>query len=86
MDITVFGTPVCPNCKNVTSFLDDAGVRYKYKTIGQDVDRSEVDAVVGRPVRSVPVILSGGAEVSFEDLRRKVSATEMASGIAALEL
>jgi len=86
MDITVFGTPICPNCKNVTSFLDSAGVGYKYKTIGEDVDKSDVDALVGRSVRSVPVIVSNGSEVSFEDLRRQVSVSEMTSTLAALEL
>ena len=77
MDITVFGTPICPNCKNVTSFLDSAGIGYKYKTIGEDVDKSDVDAIVGRPVRSVPVIVHNGSEVSFNELRTKVSANEM---------
>lgn len=86
MDITVFGTPVCPNCKNVTSFLDSAGVGYSYKTIGKDVDKTDVDALVGRPVRSVPVIVSNGSEVSFEDLRRQVSAKEMGGMLGALEL
>jgi glutaredoxin len=86
MDITVFGTPVCPNCKNVTSFLDEAGVGYKYKTIGEDVNKSDVDALVGRPVRSVPVIVSNGSEVTFDDLRRQVSASEMSNALGALEL
>jgi glutaredoxin len=86
MDITVFGTPICPNCKNVTSFLDSAGVRYQYKTIGEDVEKADVDALVGRAVRSVPVIVSNGLEVTFDDLRRQVSATEMSSALAALEL
>jgi glutaredoxin len=86
MDITVFGTPVCPNCKNVTSFLDSAGVGYRYKTIGRDVDKSDVDAIVGRSVRSVPVIVSNGTEITFEDLRRQVSSFEASSALATLEL
>lgn len=86
MDITVFGTPICPNCKNVTSFLDSVGVGYNYKTIGQDVDKADVDALVGRAVRSVPVIVSNGSEVSFDDLRRQVSTAEVSSALAAMEL
>lgn len=86
MDITVFGTPVCPNCKNVTSFLDSAGVGYRYKTIGRDVDKADVDALVGRPVRSVPVIVSNGSEVTFDDLRRQVASFEVSDTLAALEL
>ncbi len=86
MSITVFGTPVCPNCKNVTSFLDSAGADYSYKTIGQDVNNEEVNALVGRVVRSVPVIVADGSEVSFDDLRRQVSAKEMSGAIADLAL
>lgn len=85
-NITVYGTPSCPNCKTVTSFLDSVEADYSYLTIGQDVTKQEVDDQVGRSVRAVPVIVHEGTEVSFDDLRRKASANEMSSALAAMSL
>ena len=72
MSITVFGTHVCPNCQDVKRFLDSAGVDYSYKVIGEDVEHMYVSTLVGRPVRSVPVIVQGESEVTFDQLRQSV--------------
>ena len=72
MNITVFGTPVCPNCKTVTSYLQNNDITYNYKTIGKDVEKIEVDKLTGRNVRSVPVILVNGTETTFNRLKHHV--------------
>lgn len=83
MDIRVFGTPVCPQCKNVTKFLDSHGVDHQYMTIGQDVMKEDVETQVGRSVRAVPVIMKDGSEISFPALQSAVLAS---SALADMEL
>lgn len=83
MDIRVFGTPVCPQCKNVTMFLKTHGVDHQYMTIGQDVQKEDVESVVGRNIRAVPVIVKDGTEITFGALQDAVLAT---STLADLEL
>jgi len=73
MKITIYGTPVCPNCKNVLAFLKGNEAKYEYKVVGEDVSKEHLESVVGRPVRAVPVIVVDGDELSFDSLRTKVS-------------
>ena len=73
MKITVFGTPACAVCKQVTEFLTNLAIDHDYLTIGKDTTVELVEAVVEHPVRSVPIILINAQEVSFEELRRTVN-------------
>ena len=86
MSITIFGTPVCPNCNNVKNFLSTNGVSYDYKNVGDDIQQSELEALVERQVRSVPVIVSDGKEVSFDELKTQVSNAQLTVGLAELSL
>ena len=85
-NVTIYGTPVCPNCKNVTSFLSSSGVQYNYKTVGNDIEQNELERIVSRPVRSVPVIVADGRELSFDELKVKVKSTESLSVVSDLQL
>ena len=78
MKITVYGTPVCPTCKNVLSFLQNNHTNYDYKVVGEDVSKEQLESDVGRPVRAVPVIVVDGDELSFDSLKTKVSLASMA--------
>lgn len=73
MNITVFGTPNCSNCKTVISFLEAKELTYEYKTIGKDVSKDQLEEDLGRYVRTVPVIVVGNEELSFEALKIKFS-------------
>jgi glutaredoxin len=73
MKITIYGTPVCPNCKNVLAFLKGNKADYEYKVVGDDVSKEQLEETVGRSVRAVPVIVVDGDELSFASLRNKVS-------------
>ena len=86
MSITIFGTPVCPNCKSVTSFLSSNNVEYSYKNVGDDIEQSELEAMVGRQVRSVPVIVAEGHEVSFDELKTRVTSSALSAELGGLEL
>jgi len=70
MNIQVFGTETCPNCKSVLNFLESKGAEFSYKLIGVDIDKQSVDTLTGRTVRSVPVIVVDGSEMSFPDLKQ----------------
>ena len=76
MQITVFGTPTCPGCKQVTEFLTASDVEYTYRSIGEDTTVESVEAIVNQPVRAVPVIAiftdGGVRDVKFEELRHNV--------------
>ena len=43
MNVTVYGTPVCPNCKNVVSFLENNNTTYNYQTVGKDVSKEQLE-------------------------------------------
>ena len=77
MKVTIYGTPVCPNCKNVLSFLKNNNTDYEYKVVGEDVSKEQLEDSVGRPVRAVPVIVVDGDELSFDSLKTKVSMGSM---------
>lgn len=73
MDIRVFGTPVCPRCKTVTSYLENQGVDHQYLTIGKDIDKEEMDTLIGRKAMSAPVIWKDGSEISFGALKAQLA-------------
>ncbi len=86
MTITVYGTPVCPNCGDVKRFLESAGVGYEYKTVGEDIDAGALGELVGRPVRSVPVIMVGDKEMNFDELRNFVAMNDLEEGLGDMSL
>ena len=77
MNITVYGTPVCPHCNNVKAFLENKHMEYDYKTVGADIEPQALEEQLGRPVRTVPVIVVDGDELSFDTLKLKVGMSEM---------
>lgn len=77
MDITVYGTHTCPHCIKVEQFLETQNTPFEQKIIGEDVSIEQLEENVGRPVRTVPVIVVDGDELSFDSLKIKVSMSEM---------
>lgn len=67
--ITVYGKNACPACKTVIQYLTENNVDHQYLLVGQDVEKQVVDKATGRDVRSVPVIMMGGKETTFDLLR-----------------
>lgn len=77
MEISVYGTPTCARCKDVVNFLQERETSFTYIVIGKDMEPEEVNSVVGRLVRAVPVIMVDGDELSFNDLKERLSSTDM---------
>lgn len=69
MEVQIYGTPVCPNCDKVKAYLGIKKVPYSYSAVGDDITKEELEAVVNRPVRQVPVIVVDGQEKTFDQLR-----------------
>ena len=63
----------CPYCVNVETFLQNKDKSYDYKIVGEDLSMKQLEETVGRPVRTVPVIVVDGNELTFDSLRTKVN-------------
>ena len=70
MEVQVYGTSVCPNCDKVKMFLTSKDVPYHYSAVGSDITKESLEEVVGRSVRSVPVIVVDGHEQTFSQLQQ----------------
>jgi len=77
MNITIYGTPVCPTCKNVLSFLKSKRADFDYKVVGEDISKEQLEEAVGRMIRAVPVIVVDGDELSFDSLKIKIDMASM---------
>ncbi len=73
MKIDVYGTAICPHCKDVRQYLGENNLRYTYKLVPDDISPLELGAIVNRVVRSVPVIVVDGTEHSLKELKENVS-------------
>jgi len=73
MSITIYGTPTCPKCDDVKKYLASESVPYTYQEVGKDIVREQLELVVGRTIRSVPVIVVHGQEYNFDGLKSFVA-------------
>jgi len=62
VDVVVYGTDNCPKCGVVRGLLEKNGVEYQYKTVHEDITKEELEFIVSRDVRSVPVVTLNGEE------------------------
>lgn len=74
MSIVVYGLPTCKNCDEVKKYLEDNKVPYVYQEVGKDIVKEQLELVVSRVVRAVPVITFYDGEISFAELKAKVEA------------
>jgi len=72
MNIVVYGLPTCPKCDEVKKYLESENLSYKYSEVGKDILREELELVVSRVIRSVPVVTLNGREVALEELKKEV--------------
>lgn len=73
MKIDVYGTKICPHCKDVVKYLSENNLTYSYKLIPEDILPVELGALVNRVVRTVPVIVVDGKEHTLTELKETVS-------------
>ena len=73
MNITIYGTHTCPYCINVKTFLEGRDTSYDYKIVGDDISMTQLEEIVGRSIKTVPVIVVDGDELSFDSLRTKIN-------------
>ncbi len=70
MEVTIYGTSVCPNCDKVKTFLTNKKVPFAYSAVGSDISKEQLEEVANRSVRAVPVIMVDGNERTFDQLRQ----------------
>ncbi len=73
MQIDIYGTKICPHCKDVLQYLGENNLPYTYKLVPEEVTPVELSEIVKRVVRTVPVIVVNNKEKTFEELREDVS-------------
>jgi len=73
MKIDLYGSTICPNCHNVAEWINENGLTYNYKLVPEDISPLALADIVGRVVRSVPVIVVDGKEKTFQELKDDVS-------------
>ncbi len=73
MKIDIYGTKVCPHCKDVVQFLGENNLQYRYKLVPEDITPVDLGKLVERVVRTVPVIIVDGKEHTMKELKEKVS-------------
>jgi len=69
MEVTIYGTSVCPNCDKVKTYLSSKSVPFSYSAVGADISKEELEVVAKRAVRAVPVIMVDGQEKTFDQLQ-----------------
>lgn len=69
MQVTIYGTKICQNCDRVKTYLTTKEIPFSYSGVGVDITKEELEQVVHRSVRAVPVIVVDGDEKTFEQLR-----------------
>lgn len=63
--IKIYGRPDCPNCHKAINAYKNAGVDVAYYIVGEHISKEELEEIVKRPVKSVPVIVDAeGREIT----------------------
>lgn len=56
MKALIYGTPSCTFCKQAIQLCRQQGIEFDYKTVGVDIQKEQLQEMVGRPISSVPQI------------------------------
>lgn len=56
MKVIIYGTPSCTFCKQAISLAEQLGGTSEYKTVGQDIQKEQLEEMIGHTIRSVPQI------------------------------
>lgn len=71
--ITIYGKVNCPACNTAKSVLEAKGIEFEYKQMDTDFSVDELMDVCDNlgiaPIRSFPLIVAVGQQLSIEELR-----------------
>jgi thioredoxin reductase (NADPH) len=59
-EITLYGTPACPDTNRTQRYLDELGVDYRYVNVDEDGDASDRVEAVNGGKRMTPTLVLGG--------------------------
>jgi len=91
MNVLIYGTPSCTFCKQALQLCKQRNVETTYKTVGVDIQKEQLQEMVGRPISSVPQIFinSGGLTSyvgGFKELKAKFDSMGSADGLLSEQL
>lgn len=77
MRVTIYGKPGCSQCDQAKTLCSAKGIGYDYKVLGTDIQKEQLEEMVGHSIRSVPQIFitqDGFSEYvgGFKDLKERV--------------
>lgn len=74
MQVEIYSTPACGNCAVAKNLLKSKSIEFTEYTVGVDAQKTELEARVGSPVRSVPVVFVDNAFVGgLNELRARIA-------------
>lgn len=74
MTAEIYSTPACGQCVIAKNLLKSKDIPYTEYTVGQDVQKAEIEARIGSPIRSVPQIFMDNEYVGgLKELQLKVA-------------
>ncbi|AND75101.1 hypothetical protein pf16_178 [Pseudomonas phage pf16] len=91
MKVLIYGTPSCTFCKQALQLCNQRGVDTDYKTVGVDIQKEQLQEMVGRPISSVPQIFITSEGLTsyvggFQDLKKKFESLGTAQGVIVEQL
>lgn len=77
MRVQIYGKSGCPNCDKAKLLCKVKGIEFDYKVVGSDIQKEQLEEMVGFPIRSVPQIFISTDGLSeyvggFAELEKKL--------------
>ncbi len=91
MKVLIYGTPSCTFCKQALQLCKQKGIDTDYKTVGVDIQKEQLQEMVGHPISSVPQIFITAEGFTsyvggFTDLKKKFDSQGSSEGIVSERL
>ena len=56
MKAIIYGTPGCTYCTQAKKLAESNGIEVEYKTIGQDIQKEQLEEIIGLTIKTAPQI------------------------------
>lgn len=74
MAAEIYSTPACGQCLQAKGLLQAKSIPFVEYTVGRDVQKDELEARIGSPVRSVPQIFMDNEYIGgLNELKAKIT-------------
>lgn len=56
MKVQIYGKPSCPGCEAAKLLCKSKAIDFEYKVVGSDIQKEQLEEMIGQPIRTVPQI------------------------------